>query len=337
MATVNESANATSQGNPDLAGVYQLSRQQPVTFTRYQRWVLPLDGYVFWLRTETQTVTGSLHSTIDNRQNEDETVAVNRMTFMTGTPIDFFNRQSINEIWIASFEDVKFSFSSRGAYYLASGVYHYVGTAVYPALLSQLVDVGDQFPKTELIVSNSLPLWLMLVAYSPEWLVPPNPCITLYPSYLVPTNLHPPYGVVHIDPASTVSLQAVPNLGPTSPIGWARSGTVNGTTLDSTHWQLVSDRVRITLYGETNQQALDWLDLVNSYSRDQDLLGIMSVSPMRDEKRTQAEINVIAMKKTVEYQVSYYQNRVNTAARSLIETAAATIYPMETLYAPESD
>jgi hypothetical protein len=43
------------------------------------------------------------------------------------------------------------------------------------------------------------------------------------------------------------------------------------------------------------------------------------------------------MKKTVEYQVSYYQNRVNTAARSLIETAAATIYPMETLYAPESD
>ena len=129
--------------------------------------------------------------------------------------------------------------------------------------------------------------------------------------------------MVHID--DTRQLQATPLLGPTAPVGLAAFGTVNGTTPDTTHWQLVSDRVRITLYGLTNQQALDWLDLVNSYSFDQDEIGIMSCeTAVRDMKRTQAELGILAMKKVIEYRVSYYQSRANTVARQLVETALLT-------------
>jgi hypothetical protein len=52
----------------------------------------------------------------------------------------------------------------------------------------------------------------------------------------------------------------------------------------------------------------------------------MTATPVRDEKRTQAELGILAMKKTVEYQVSYYQNRVNTAARQLLNHVSVTYF-----------
>jgi hypothetical protein len=327
VATVNEAASQLSQGNSDTAALRVLSLDQVIPFTQYIRYVLPLDGYVFWLRTMTQGIQGSLHVTIDKRQNEDETIAINRVMFSTGSPVQAFNAMGPDKIWVGESCGQKFAFTASDNFYEAAGLHHYLGNAVYPALASQLIDVGEQLPTTTLIVSNSLPLWLSLRSYTPEWSQPPNPLLTLYPSYLVPDNLQPPYGVVHIEPNGTRQLQATPLLGPVRPVGEAAMGTVNGTTLDTTHWQLVADRVRVTLYGATNQVALDFLDLVNRYSYDLDLMGIMSSSPMRDEKRTQAELGILAMKKVVEYDVSYYQARVNTAARQLIETAVITTIP----------
>jgi hypothetical protein len=132
-------------------------------------------------------------------------------------------------------------------------------------------------------------------------LQPKNPGIPIYPSFLVPANIAPPYGVVHIEPGRTVAMQAAPRL----------NSTVS-------HFQLAMDHVRVTLYGYTNAQALDWADTVNQYSFDTDAFGVMNMPLMRDEKRQQQEISALAMKKTIEFDVSYYQTRINDLARQLI-------------------
>jgi hypothetical protein len=114
-------------------------------------------------------------------------------------------------------------------------------------------------------------------------------------------------------------------LGPRAPAGSAALGIPEGTMLDSTHYQLSADRVRITIYGATNQQTLDFVDTVNRFSYDYDYIGIMSASPVRDEKRTQAELGVIALKKTIEYEVSYYQTRANDVAQQLLLKAGIVV------------
>jgi hypothetical protein len=42
---------------------------------------------------------------------------------------------------------------------------------------------------------------------------------------------------------------------------------------------------------------------------------------MRDEKRIQSELDLLAMKKTIEFDVSYYQTRTADIARQLILSA----------------
>lgn len=310
----------TSPASENLAGLRTLSEDQVIVFQLYVRWVLPLDGYVFWLGTgNSLPVRGSLHVTIDKRQLEDETIAINRVVLTTGDNIQEFNHIAPDQMWVGEFGRTRFAFSHSGPRYRAAGLNHYNGDAVYPALANMLVPVGEQFPKTTLVVSDSLPMWLTLKTYNPIWLNPPNPKLTLFPSFLVPDNTVPPYGVVHI--YDTELLQLAPNFGPTLPVGRAALGTVFGATPDTTHYQLASDRVRVTLYGATNQVALDFYDLVNRYSFDQDEMGIMSSGVVRDDKRTQPELSMLAMKKTIDYRVSYYQSRANNVAQQLINQA----------------
>jgi hypothetical protein len=84
--------------------------------------------------------------------------------------------------------------------------------------------------------------------------------------------------------------------------------------------------VRITLYGTRNFSALDFVDCVNQYSLDTDLIGIMNLPTVRDEKRTQSELSTIAMKKSVEFVVSYYQQRANDVARQIILSAIPSFF-----------
>lgn len=334
MSGASGARNAVGQTAADLAALALLSQNQTITMTQYTQDVLPLDGYVFWLRTgATVDVACSVHVTMDIRQLEDETFGNNRIMLTTGTEIQEFNEVAPTKIWIGEFDRRKFAFSRNDSNYNpAVQTWFYLGDAVPPAMLSQLIDVGSQLDPSTLIVSNSLPIWLALKSYTPIWLVPPNPGITLYPSFAVPANTSPVYGAVHIDPNQTIALQPTPRLGPVRPIGSAVLGTIAGTTLDSTHWQLVSDRVRVTLYGATNQVAADFFDLVYRYSYDQDTIGIMSdLTTIRDEKRVHPELGILAMKKTLDFRVSYYQTRANATARQLLLKASVTIIPSDTI------
>jgi len=160
-----------------------------------------------------------------------------------------------------------------------------------------------------LIVSNSLPAWLALNSYKPFYGFG-NPGVVLYPSFLSPENIDPPFATVHVVPEGTRALASAPHIGQTT----------------SSHSQLSSDTVRITLWGLRNAQALDFIDCVNQYSTDMGVIGIMNLPIVRDEKRTQSELGTLAMKKIIDYEISYHQNRVNTVARQVIKSTIPNIY-----------
>jgi hypothetical protein len=307
MPSIAESLGNQSELASSLAaGVNTLSLNQTIVFTRYAQTVLPVDGYVFWVNTgETVTVQGSLHYSTDQQQNEDETIAVNRVILTALSRIDDFNAAAPTDLFIGTFDDIRFSFNARGSFYQQANLYHYLGNAVYPALSSQIVDNPGALP-VEPIVSNSLPVWLSQNGYAP-----------VYPSFVVPANIVPPYITAHIEPNMTEA--------PTFPAydwpGTVEPGTGASPLHDLASSQLALDRVRLTLYGFTNQQAIQYLVSLIEYSINTDAFGFRNSPVVKDQKRTQSELNVIAMKKTIDIEAWYLQSTADAIARRMILSA----------------
>jgi hypothetical protein len=309
MTSVSEAAAQTGGQFQSglLAGLQQLSGVQEVIFKQYIRHVLPLDGSVFWLKTLEKKVQGVLHYDARTQQLYDESFAINRVVFTTSTPIQLFDEINPGTMWIGEAAWLRFAFSSLGFFFEQSGLYHYRGDAVYPVMETQLLDVGAEPSDDTLIVSNSLPAWLSLMTYDPIWLIAGNPGIQLYPSFLVPDNLRPPYGAVHIAPESTRAMAGIPVIG-----------------YSGLHSQLATEEVEVTLYGTNNDQALAFLDLVNQYSLDTGIIGMMSATLPRDDKRIQNELSVLAQKKTIRFEINYLQQSMPDVARPLILSVPIT-------------
>jgi hypothetical protein len=273
---------------------------------QYTKSTLPLDGYVFYVNTGViTTVKGSLHYATDRQQNEDETIDVNRVIFTGLRKIDAFNLCAPDDLFIGEFQGVRFAFSARGSFYEQANLFHYVGNAVYPALASQLVDSAADLPLGP-IVSNSLPIWLTQNSFAP-----------VYASYLVPANVQPPYITAHVEPTltDTPSFPILTWPGTTEP----NSGASPLHLLPSS--QLMRDRVRLTLYGFNNQSAIQFYVSLIDYSLNTDNFGFGNSPAIRDEKRTQVEMAVIAMKKTIDIDAWYYQGTADALARRLILSA----------------
>lgn len=343
MPSVNESVK-TPLAAGLAAGVNTLSLNQTVRFTKYVKLVLPLDGFIFWVKADLLSqsavinsmgingaalnqrakiktsapfidVQGSLHYATTNQQNEDETVGVNNVIFTALSEIKDFNNINDNIVYLARLDPdgVLYSFNARSSFYAQADLYHYLGTAVYPAMLSQIIEDSRDFDRFDLVVSNSLPFWLAMIGYQSPVIGLGAISFPVYPSFAVPANLPPPYATIHIDPPGTMALQSSP-------------------VLDSSlsHWQLLRDIVRITIYGVRNAGALNFLDFVNQYSRDTDNIGIMNMPVVRDDKRTQSELNILAMKKIIDFEVSYYQTTARDVARQFISSSVPsfTIRPL---------
>lgn len=352
MSLAEEGLEAPSSMAADLVtGVEAISQFQDIVFELYVRLVMPLDGYVFWVKAASvsnsalinammlnaatpngpQIVTprpsfvikGSFHYATDNRQNEAANVAVNRVVFTSIQPVQDFNAVNDNLMYIGTFDAplpgsseapasttrIRFGFSSRGTYYRQTTIHHYIGEAVYSTMGSQIVDDPRTLDTRELIVSNSLPAWLAFNQFEPDWPVPvPRPRnVTLFPSFLVSDNLAPPFGAVHIEPGATESAQSIPVLGP-----------------DTSSALLARDRVTLTLYGCSNRIAQDVMYSLIQYSVDTDLFGILNMPIIKDDKEGQNEFNTLAMKKRIEFDVSYNQLAQRDAARQLILTCIPT-------------
>lgn len=319
----------------DLAeGLKTVSLNQKIKFKLYGRVILPIDGYVFWVNAKllaqkpfansglvtaqelskddmdpcVLVATGSLHYTADVRQEESETYAANRVIFTSTEEVQALNEVAPGTLWIGEFDGLKFAFSSVLMRYRQAGLWHYSGFAVYPDMETQIIDDAKAFSSAQ-VVSNSLPAWLALANYKPVYAFW-QPIPVLFPSFLAPQNEPPPFATVHIVPEGTKGMASAP--------------TIDRKT--STHTQLCSDNVRITLWGARNTNALDFIDAVNQYSLDTGAIGIMNIPVARDEKRTQAEMGIIGMKKTIDVEVSYLQQRMNNIAQQIIKKSIPSFY-----------
>lgn len=336
MSALEESVGAKTEFGAGLAeGVNTLSLNQTVTFTLYVKIVLPVDGYVFWanalLLTDSAilnasqfnalelnknsnslparqiTAQGSLHYSTEVNQQEDKTAAFNHMMFTSLQQIQDFNEVNPLMIYVATnIDGVKFAFNRRDSFYKQADLYHYRGDALYSVMYTQLIDSMSDFDSLSPVVSNSLPIFLSLNKFFP-----------MFPSFLVEQNLKPPYASVHIAPSDTYAIQAFPLLD-----------------RQSNPFQLVHDKVKITIYGKRNQDALNFAQYLYDYSLNTDNFGVQNMPIIQDEKLTQTEFGIIAMKKTIILDISYYQTTVNNVARKLIESAfvsyTVTPYPTQT-------
>ena len=330
MASAVEAATAKPQLASGLAqGVETLSNNEQVTFTLYVKLVLPLDGYVFWVNATLLTdsalfnasqynkllynnypegvparqlvASGSFHFSSDVQMLEDRQTVFNHTTFTSLVEIADFNLINPQFQYIATYQGMRFAFNTRANFYKQADLYHYRGDALYSVMNTQIIDTMTGFDTQSVIVSNSLPIWLSLNQFFP-----------MYPSYLVDQNIVPAYAAVDINPSLTTALQDFPLLDP-----------------NSNPFQLVKDTVKITMYGIRNHEALNFVQYILDYSRNTDNIGLMNMPVMQDEKMTQSELGIMAQKKTITFEVSYYQSTVNDIARQLIEHAFMEVTPAE--------
>lgn len=335
MAGVGEAAasQATQMHAALDAGIAQVSNFQTVTFVKYVRMVLPLDGFVFWVRADLLadrmlysayqfnaaalaqiplTINAPLefdascdvHYATANTQDEADSNIVNRVVCTAEDEIEGLNDIGPYVIYIAEIDGVRFSFSARGMLQQNAAIYHYTGTAILATMATQIIDRVPDLDSENVVVSNSLPIWLSFNNYEPLDFEAFGNTTPLFPSYLVPNGMTPPYGAVHVVPFDTAALASAPTLGPTL-----------------SHSQLAHDRVKITLFGLRNNTAQDFLDFVIQYMTNYDDLGLMNMPILRDAKAGQVEFGTLAQKKEIEFEVSYLQSRVRDIARQYIASA----------------
>lgn len=344
MATLTESTQQAG-GNDKAAGLIAaiglISGEHNYTFELYQRLVLPIDGFVFWVKasainpayvnrrysalyaqpplnttsfdadippsnlTPAQELVysfntvGSLHLSQALEQEESTNYTTQRILFTTKTQINPFSRIAPDQLYITRIPNgSRIAFGSQANQYQLAGLWHYSGKAVYSTLFSQVVDDPATLAVNLAIVSNSLPFWLAMS----------TPVVPIYPSFLAPTNLIPPYVTAHI--ASTTAI--------------GQSPLYNQTDSQS---QLVTDTIKFTTYGLNSNAVLDFQTMILQNSLLTDDYGIMNMPVPVDEKRTQIEFQIIAQMKTMQLQVNYYQNRARSLARQLIFNALIKLDP----------
>lgn len=316
MATLEESADTSSgagMGADLRGGIAQLSGWQDFTFTLYQRTVLPADGFIFYVLASAAnppvdptpvelaafsfTVNCSLHFAQRVDQQADNTTALQDITVTTKAEIREFVDVAPGSLFIMTLPNgTPVAFSAQRGRYDQAGIWHYSGRALYPYEATQVVDSPDDVG-TDQVVSNSLPIWMAMSTDD----------LPVYPSFLVPLNLPPPY--VAVDITGTAALEAAPFFDS-----------------DSSQSQLVYETARFTFYGLRNDAVLDFQRLVlhNSFGGS---YGVMNMPVPIDGKRTQSELGIIAQQKTMDAEIDYYQARARDIARQLILSAFVTITP----------
>jgi len=311
MPSLNElQQNAKTELNATLTqGLDDLSRFQVVTFTKYIRKVLPLDGFVFWVKAsilsddpntepDTVPVKGYIHLTTETIQNDEQLFDRNVVTFTAQADIDPFNDIGSDVLYIGEFFGIQFSFSRRTGLNEPANLYHYTGEAIFPHMRSQIINSVDDIDLNDVVVSSSLPIWMTLNQYMP-----------MFPAMLSTQNLSPPYATIKCNN--------------TAPIAGA-------FYLDDqqNQYQLVSEDVVIYITGLRNAGVEDFLRYVHEYTLSNDAeMGVMNIPVVQDERVTQNELNIIAMRKTIKFKVNYYQQRMRNVARKLITSAIPSIYP----------
>ena len=313
MPILDELTNAAPSGmSADLrTGIQQLSGDQQFTFTLYQRLVLPADGFVFYAPATSVAppvtppaagfsfaTNGSLHLTQTTQQERDVNYTRQDVVFTTKTQALDFAAVAEDQLYVLTLPNGSLAaFNGQRGRYDQAGIWHYAGKALFPFEATQFVATPDAISLGGIIVSNSLPFWL---AMSTDGL-------PVYPDFLSPSNLTPPF--VSVEIRGTAGIAASPH-----------RDSLNGQT------QLVTETARFTFYGVRNDAVLDFqlALLENSFVGD---YGVMNTPVPVDESRTQSEFGIKAQLKTMDLELNYYQARARDVARKLITSAFITITP----------
>jgi len=283
------------------SAVETISSSQQITFRLYVRKVLPLDGFVYWVNaailTEeeqkktglpvTRQISGSLHRQVVAEQSEAASGAINNVIFTPLEQAENLNTVDPDTVYFGEYDGVQFAFSRMESRYTQAGIFHYRGTAILPTMRTQIIEKAEDI-SDEQILSNSIPIWLSL-----------NRFATVYPSFLSPSNLRPPYIVA--DVRTTTPLQSAPHY--------------------DVRCQHVSDEVRLTLFGLTNGQALQFVDYVVQTALEDEAFGITNIPVVMDGKRSQVELGVLARQKFVDFDINYYQSTALDVSHQLIKKA----------------
>jgi hypothetical protein len=252
-------------------------------------------------------VMGSFHYDSMTEQRADATIDSNTVVFTSLSEIQPFNEVGPDFLYIASYRNIRFAFVSRGYLYEQADLYHYVGKAIYSITATQVVDDINTFDP-EVFNSNSIPIWMYMNYYVPPYpggLVCP---FELFPAFLVDDNKPTPFGSVHVE--RTEALQPVPLLG---------------RRMEAD--QLCRDRVIIHIYGASNRLASDFREFVEQYSRDWSKIGIATAGALTDLNQVQSELQVIAQRKSITFEVNYLQSVSRDLARQYIIKAKCQFYP----------
>lgn len=328
MFAVGREPSLTALQSAVKGGVEDISQYEETSFVRYSKVRNPYDGSVFWvLVPESQkSFQGSLHMTTNTLQEEVSVFALNYVVFTTNQEISELNTIQPTDMWVCEFTTpsgvaLKVGFSERTSFYHQAGAWHYRGDALYPQMGTQLVDSQDQIPLAGPIVSNSLPIWLAFEFYLnsiPSFQKADPILLPHYASYLIPDNIQPPYVAVHIEPDDT------------KPLGYFPMVVEQTSEVDPLNRvyetdQLSEDKVILTLFGLTNEQAVQYVNFLVQRSVDYDEFGFMDSPVIKDDKKTQTEFAILAMKKRVILRVSYYQATARAILQRLIVKASCSI------------
>ena len=261
-------------------GLRELSQRQTVIFSLYDQAII--HGYTFYVRNtdaEPLTVEGSIHVSVNQEMRETENIAVTSVIFSATQPIESFLEVGSTSLWLANFliddASIQFSFNRQGAFYDNSGEYHYIGDAVYPVFKRLFVESADDLTGIKPLTSNSLVYWLSFDFGLP-----------LYPSYLAPTNLTEPYGVLRLYNEITTS-----------------SGRINDGHRESSRF----DDVELTIYNLDSDEIGDLIynidNVIEASDEEFSLAFRIEIADVGDY--TQSETNTIAIKTVLKTKASY--------------------------------
>lgn len=335
MSTVFEASTAPLELGAGLqAATTTMSYSQTMTFVLYNEYILPADGFRFWIKSSLLNVTqqslynntaynkalyndhnfvkltpaeeavysfdvlGSLHYSQDIVQENTNTFARQKALFTSTQKINELGNIAPNQIYITSLPNgAQLAFNSQSQRYYQAGLWHYTGHALFSTEFTQIINDLNDLDNRQ-IVSNSLPLWL---AMSTEQL-------PIYPSFLAPRNINPPF--VSVDIRDT--------------IGWGMSPLYTPTLSQS---QLCSEDVYFTCWGLNNEAVLNFQTMILQNS----LFGNYGISSQFvpvDDKHIQSEFQIIAQKKTLKLKTNYYQSLTRSIAQQVIKNASISLNPI---------
>lgn len=314
MPTLDEAA---AKVNTQLSSVLDtaietISSRQEIVFQLYVKQVLPLDGWIYWVnasilspdllasmgitRPLTFSARGSLHRQSINSQTDESVQAINTIIFTSEDKIDELNSNGQPTLYLGSYDGTQFAFSRMNSRYTQADIFHYVGDAVLSTMRDQIINNTSDIDLSDVVVSSSLPIWMGLNKY-----------MTIYPAMLADQNMTPPFATAKCSNPKPVA---------------------GGYYLDneSNQSQLVSEDVVISITGLKNAAAMDFIRYVNEYTQSPSAeFGITNIPFIQDERVPQNELNAIAMRKTIKFEINYYQSRVRNIARQLITSVIPAI------------